>query len=50
MFDDDKSIDAQLICNQFEGAYNKLRGMNSMSFIASWDNYGNKRIFTNMKM
>ena len=38
MYDDDKSMDVQLICNQRVVTYNKLRGINQMGLIVPWDN------------
>ena len=37
MYDDDKSIDVQLICNQRVVTYNKLIGMNPMVLSAPCD-------------
>ena len=37
MYDDDKSIDVQLICNQRVVTYNKLWGMNPIVLIEPCD-------------
>ena len=50
MYNDDKSMNVQLICNQSVVTYNTLLGMNPMVIIAPWDDYKNKKISTNMKM
>ena len=50
MYNDDKSMNVQLICNQLVVTYNKLLGMNPMVIIAPWDDYKNKKLSTNMKM
>ena len=36
MYDDDKSMDVQLICNQHVVTYNKLRGMKLMGLSDPW--------------
>ena len=37
MYDDDNSMDFQLIYNQHVVTYNELRGMKPMGIIAHWD-------------
>ena len=50
MYDDDNSMDFQLIYNQHVVTYNKFRGVNKMGIIAPLVNYINKQLFTNMKI
>ena len=50
MFDDDKTMNVQVICNQPVVVYNRFLGMNTMVFIATWADYKNKQLFTNMKI
>ena len=38
MYDDDESMNDQLICNQCVLTQNKLRGMNPMGLSAPWAN------------
>ena len=50
MYDDDKSINVQLICKQYLWTYNTLRGMSKMSLSAPWTYNRSKQLFTNMIM
>ena len=43
-------MDIQLMCNQLVATYNISQGMNPMGLSDPWDDYENKKFFTNVKM
>ena len=49
MYDDDKSVNVHLICNEHEATYNKFLGMNPMGLSDPWHDFKNKQSFTNIK-